>query len=264
MNSEIMEKGVFFLIFILISLMGLLAVNIFNTENKVLDAFSIKNTSVFTENFSEGVLNHQTWQITQEGDFKKRIIDIYDVDPSENVDSRLKLGMNTIGTGDDTVKFLGVKSIEKVNLSDETKISFDLDWNNQSNGCYLTGSFYLCPTATSGNPEDENNWIKFEYIGVPPGQNARCVIANKVDGNTRIIYTDGWPEDRIGRRIEDQHIIMVLDNKSLKVQENGIELNTPLLNDLNLTSAYIYLQMSSHSNYPLREIYFDNITITNT
>lgn len=262
MNSGIVKKGVYVLGLIFIVLVGLLTVNTFNTDEKTSAAISVNNTSRFNENFSAGILNSQAWQITREGDSKESIIDIYDVDPSENVDYRLRLGMNTIGTRDDTVKFLGVKSVEKVNFSDGKEISFDLDWNNQSNGCYLTESFYLCPAATSRNPENENNWVKFEYIGVPPGQNARCVIANKIDGNTRMLYADGWPEDRTGRQISNQHIKLILDNKSFKFLENGKELNTSPFNDLNFTSAYIYLQMSSHSNYPMREIYFDNIAVT--
>jgi hypothetical protein len=219
---------------------------------------------MFYENFSSGVLNPQTWQITREGDFKESIIDVYDVDPSENVDYRLRLGINTIGTRDDTVKFLGVKSVKKVNFSDGKEISFDLDWNNQSNGCYLTGSFYLCPNATSGNPENEKDWVKFEYVGVPPGQNARCVIANKVDGNIRLLYVEGWPEERTGRKIVDQHIKLILNDKSFKILENRKELYASQLHDLNFTSTYIYLQMSSHSNYPMRDIYFDNIVVTNS
>ena len=116
--------------------MGLLAVNTLNIEHKVSGDISIKNTSIFNENFSAGILNPQTWQITREGDFKESIVDVYDVDPSEKVDSRLRLGLDTISTKDETVKFLGVKSVEKVNFVDGTEISFDLDWNNQSNGCY--------------------------------------------------------------------------------------------------------------------------------
>lgn len=262
MNSGTIKKGVYILGFILILLVGLLAVNTLNMEDKVSGDISVKNASVFNERFSGDVLNPQMWQITREGDFKESIVDVYDVDPAENVDYRLRLGMNTIGTRDETVKFLGVKSVEKLNFSDGTEISFDLDWNNQSNGCYLSGSFYICPTETSGNPENENDWLKFEYIGVPPGQNARSVISNKVDGNTRMLFTDGWPEERTGRQITNQNIKIILDNKRLKILENGRKLNTSSLDNLNFTSAYIYLQMSSHSNYPMREIYFDNIAVT--
>jgi hypothetical protein len=31
--------------------------------------------------------------------------------------------------------------------------------------------------------------------------------------------------------------------------------------NLNFTTAYIYLQISSGANYPSREIYFDNIVV---
>ncbi len=242
--------------------MGLLVVNTLNMEPNVSGTIPINNISTFNENFSERFLNPQAWQITRDGDSKDSIVDTYDVNTSANDDYRLRLGINTIGTKDETVKFLGVRSVEKISITDGTEISFDLDWNNQSNGCYLSGSFYLCPTATNGNPENENNWLKFEYIGVPPGQNARCEIASKMDGNKRLLYTDGWPEKRTGRQIADQHIKIIFDNKSFKVLENGGELNASTLNDLNFNSAYIYLQMSSHSNYPMREIYFDNISFT--
>jgi hypothetical protein len=160
MNSRNVKKGIILFGVILIFLMGLLAVNIFNIHGKALGALSIKNAYTFSENFSGGVLNPQTWQITHEGDFEESIVEVYDVNPSKNVDYRLRLGMDTIGTRDDTVNFLGVRSVNKVNISDGTEISFNLDWNNQSNGCYLSGSFYLCPTATDGNPENENNWLK--------------------------------------------------------------------------------------------------------
>ena len=215
------------------------------------------------DSFSDGTLNPQLWQITREGDFKESVIDVYDVDPSENVDYRLRLRANTIGTRDDTVKFHGVRSVEKMDFNEGKEISFDIDWNNQSNGCYLTASLYICPTVTSGNPREENDWLKFEYVGVPPGRNARCVIAIKSDGRIKYLYTEGWPEQKSGRHIAYQRIRIILDdkNKSLKIIENGKEIYSSQSHELEFTSAYVYLQMSSHSNYHAREIYFDNVVI---
>ena len=46
----------------------------------------------------------------------------------------------------------------------------------------LTGSFYLCPAATSGNPENENDWLKFEYIGVPPGKTLVVLLLIRLMG----------------------------------------------------------------------------------
>jgi hypothetical protein len=85
---------------------------------------------------------------------------------------------------------------------------------------------YLCPTVTNGNPEEEKDWLKFEYVGVPPGRNARGVIATKIAGVVLYLYTEGWPEQRTGRHIAYQRIKIILDNKneSLKIIENGKEI----------------------------------------
>jgi len=232
------------------------------TDNIIAERPELTEIVELQDNFSDGTLNPQLWQITREGDFKESTIDVYDANPTENADYRLRLRANTIGTKDDTVKFHGVRSVEKVNFSDEKEISFDLGWNNQSNGCYLTASLYLCPTATNGNPRNEKDWLKFEYAGVPPGRNARCVIATKSGGKVKYLYTEGWPEQKSGRHITNQRIKIILDNKSLKIIENGTEIYGTQSHGLEFTSAYLYLQMSSHSNYLAREIYFDNVVIS--
>jgi len=259
MNKVFLKKRVYLFSLLLIFILVIVAVNSME-ETIPITKFSSDST-IINENFTGVVLNAQTWQITREGDFKESTIDVYDVAPSENIDFRLRLRMATIGTNDDTVKFHGVRSVEKINFSEGTEISFELDWNNQSNGCYLTGGVYLSPNSTSQNPRSENDWLKFEYVGVPPGQNARSVIATKVDGKTRLLYTEGWPENRTGRHISNQHVNIMIDNKSFKIIENGNEIFASS-HDLSFTSAYIYLQMSSHSNYPSREIYFDNIAVS--
>ena len=231
------------------------------TDDVIAERSKLTEIVELRDNFSNGTLNHKLWQITRDGDFKESTVDIYDADPTKKVDYRLRLRANTIGTKDDTVKFQGVRSIEKMNFSAGKEISFDIDWNNQSNGCYLTASMYLCPTVTNGKSGEEKNWLKFEYVGVPPGRNARCVIATKSDGRVKYLYTEGWPEQRTCRHIAYQRIRIILDNKSLKIIENGKEIYSSQSHGLVFTSAYVYLQMSSHSNYPSREIYFDNIII---
>lgn len=261
MNIEVVKKVIYFFSIVLIVFIVIFTINIVKIKEKPSNTFFNINNSVFDDNFSEGILNTQTWQITREGDFKESIIDVYDIDPTENVDYRLRLQANTIDTSDDTVKFHGVRSIQKFDFNNGLNISFDLDWNNQSNGCYLTASIYLCPTITNANPRNENDWLKIEYIGVPPGQNARIAIANKIDGRIRWLYTEGWPEERSGRKIANQHINIIFDNKTFRIIENNEEIYTAPSYNLAFTSSYIYLQMSSHSNYPIREIYFDNIAI---
>ena len=216
---------------------------------------------VFKDDFEQGILDSNKWSPTREGDFRESIVDVNDVDPTKLFDYRLRLKADTIGTRDDTVKFHGVRSMRRIDFAKGKRISFDLDWNNQSNGCYLTGAIYLCPTVTNGNPREEKDWLKFEYVGVPPGYNARSVIATKIDGLVRSLDLDGWPENRRGRQISNQRITIILDDKGFKVVENGKEIYNSQLHNLRWTAAYIYLQMSSHSNYSLREIYFDNIIV---
>lgn len=55
---------------------------------------------------------------------------------------------------------------------------------------------------------------------------------------------------------------LIIDRKGLKVTENGKELFSTQDHGIDFTQAYLYLQMSSHSNYPAKEIYFDNITVS--
>lgn len=58
------------------------------------------------------------------------------------------------------------------------------------------------------------------------------------------------------------HLKLIIDNNQLKVIENGKDLYYTKNHGLNFIKAYLYLQMSSHSNYPAREIFFDNIKIS--
>jgi hypothetical protein len=261
MNTKVVKKTLCLFCLILIVFVAILTVNRVKIEEKAPSTISITDSAIFNENFSEGTLNPKLWQITREGDFKESRIDVYDTDPTENVDYRLRLRANTIGTRDDTVKFHGVRSLYNVDFREGKEISFDIDWNNQSNGCYLTASVYLCPTATKGNPRDEKDWLKFEYVGVPPGRNARCVIAAKSDGKVKYLYTEGWPEQKSGRHIAYLRIKIILDGENLKVIESGTERYSTQSHELEFSSAYLYLQMSSHSNYPTREIYFDNVVV---
>jgi hypothetical protein len=170
---------------------------------------------------------------------------------------------NTIGTKDETVKFHGIRSIRMIDFTEGNAITFDMDWNNQSNGSYLSSGLYLCPTDTGTNPRDEPSWIAFKYAGVPPGKNARFEVSRNHNGMFKYLFTEGWPDkQRIGRKIKNQHVEIIIDNRNLKIVENGKEIFKRNYHGLSFTRAYLYLQMSSHNNYPAREIYFDNIVVS--
>ena len=220
---------------------------------------------MFQEDFEQGSLDSSRWEVTIDGDFAEVVVDVYDVDPSEDTDYRLRLRADTIGTSD-PLKFLGVRSRNEFDFGTGRAVSFDLDWNSQSNGCYLTASLYLCPVI-SNNPKGEDNWLKFEYTGVPPGRNVRTNIWRKVDGVIEELLTDWGPRDEqdrpIGKSLEigSQMIGLLLEENSLRVFENSKEILQLPHYELSFTTAYIYLQMSSGTNYPSREVYFDNVTV---
>lgn len=247
-----------------IALKHILISIVFMTLSLTVSCATIKlhHNKIFQDNFEQGQLDHSHWEITQDGDFAETIIEAYDHDPSEATSYVLRLCANTIGTSDDTVKFHGVRSLQQIDFLEEKIISFDLDWNNQANGSYLTSGIYLCPVATNINPKDESDWIALQYIGVPPGEKARFQISEKTKGSLCLLFAEGWPhKQRTGRKIGHQHIELIIGKTRFKVLENGEELFAIENHRLSFTKAYLYLQMSSHSNYPSREIYFDNIVV---
>jgi hypothetical protein len=206
------------------------------------------------DDFSGPALDQRRWHVTRQGDFQESTVDV--------VDGRLRLRMATIGTRDDTVKFHGVRSAQAFDISSGIAVSFELDWNDQANGSYLTAGMYLCPVATDGNPRDEENWLKLEYVGVPPGRNARALLATQQSGHLRHIYTEGWPdEQRTGRKIGRARARLVLEGPLLQVWENDELLFETEQQPLPFDQAYVYLQMSSHSNYPPRELFFDDVRV---
>lgn len=245
-----------------ISLIGFLSIFLFSAAGCV---FVSRRPGVFVEDFEKGLLDLSRWEVTSDGEFTEAYMDVIDVAPGEEADHWLRLRANTIGTSD-PLKYLGVKSRHTVNFTTAKEILFDLDWNKQTNGSYLTASFYLCPSK-SDNPKEENDWLKFEYVGVPPGRNVRINILAKVDGVVYPLHIDWGPRDDNGRPLgrplglSSHRISLFLDKSCVRVVQDDEEIFPLSKHNLNFTTAYIYLQMSSGTNYPSREIYFDNIIV---
>lgn len=215
----------------------------------------------FHDEFSAPTLDTTKWQITRQNDFQESTIDIAGTKPENR---RLRLRAATIDTDDKTVKFHGVRMCEAVaDLTQPTVIQFQLDWNSQANGCYLTAGVYLCPLATDTNPRDADDWLRVEYIGVPPGKNARCEIARRTRGRLRFLHTEGWPrQQRTGRRVGVVNVELRLGpDRKLVAIENGKTIFETSDHQLTCGPAYLYLQMSTHSNYPPREMFFDTVRV---
>jgi len=246
----------------LISLVGILSVFLFSIAGCTS---IVRRPELFTEDFEKGRLDLLRWEVTSDGDFAEAIVDVIDVASGEETDFRLRLRANTVGTSD-PLKYLGLKSKNTVHFDTAKAILFDLDWNKQTNGSYLTASFYLCPIK-SDNPKEESDWLKFEYVGVPPGRNVRINILAKADGVIYPLHVDWGPRSDNGRPLgkplglSSHRISLFLDKSRMRVVQDDEEIFPLTKHNLNFTTAYIYLQMSSGTNYPSREIYFDNIIV---
>jgi hypothetical protein len=214
------------------------------------------------ETFDAGTLEASRWVRTVDGDFREHVADVADVSPHGAHDFRLRLRADTRGTRDDTVKFLGVRTVERFAVRDGTRIAIELDWNNQANGSYLSAGLILTPEASGANPLRSRSWLKAEYVGVPPGRNVRLVVVSCIDGRERTLYSEGWPEtNRTGRRIGVPELLLVFRGSSFEVWEDGDLLFEAAETPVGFDAAHLHLQLSSHSNYPPREIFFDDIRV---
>jgi hypothetical protein len=207
---------------------------------------------------SPALLDPARWSKCEEGDFEESSIGL--AGSREDGGERLKVRAATRGTRDDTVKFLGVRSVPAFGLIPGARISARLDWNHQANGCYLSQAIILSPQSTKGNPLLGPDWFKVEYIGVPPGENARLLIACRTQGRERFLFTEGWPDaNRKGRKIDLQGIEIVVLPAGVQVLENGATVFESKEKLLPTALSHLYLQVSTHSNYPPRELFFDRI-----
>ena len=221
----------------------------------------IGQAAVWMDTFSEPRVDPGRWQVTAAGDFRDWSVSVAEA-PQARGSGRLAVRADTRGSSDETVKVLGVRSIPLIDLDREVRVSVDLDWNDQANGSYLSAAIVLSPSSTRQSPFEAPDWLKVEYVGVPPGRNARMVVGVKQGGHERTLENEGWPgRGREGRRIGVQHLVIVSRRGALQVWENERLAYESKERVIGFDSAYLYLQMSSHSNYPSRTVYFDNVQV---
>jgi hypothetical protein len=83
----------------------------------------------------------------------------------------------------------------------------------------------------------------------------------KREGRERWLYNEGWPrEQRTGRPLGVPHVEIHVEDGFWKIVEDGRTLfDSGNKWPLPFREAHLYLQMTSHSNYPPRAIFFDNV-----
>jgi hypothetical protein len=215
----------------------------------------------WVEEFSAGRLDPSRWERIVAGDLRDWSADVVPArDPGRGF--RLRLRADTRGTRDETLKHVGVRTRDTIPLRNDTHISVRVDWGDQANGSYLSGAVVLSPHATARSPLETADWLKVAYVGVPPGRNARMLVGLKRQGRERTVYTDGWPDvNPAGRRIGVQDVSLRVRDRSVEVWEGEQQVWRSEPDALEFAEAFVYLQLSSHSNYPARAIHFERIAI---
>jgi len=218
-------------------------------------------TAGFVEEFAApGPPDPARWAVTSHNDFQESAVDVV-ADPRQPGDSRLRLMAATLGTDDDTVKQLGVALRQLIDLRQPATITVDLDWAHQANGSYLTQEITLCPTWTTENPLDAPDWLAFRFVGVPPGNTARPEVMRSGAGNLQVVERFGWPEVKPGRELGLARVTLELEGRALRLLVDGEQLAVVADAGFRFDQAHLYLQLSTHSNYTRRELFFDRVEV---
>lgn len=179
---------------------------------------------------------------------------------------RLVLGLDTLGTDDATVKLRGLRSRAAFDLEPGTtlRVGVTIDWNDPTNGCYLTAGLALVPEGeASDDPRAAAQALGFEWVGVPPGKHVRPWLWLRARGALRPLYAEGWPqprrEDRVGRHVRVARVTLELSPGRVRLLEDGAErfageaaLEGPLR---------LVLFVTGHSNYPARCVFMDDVEV---
>ena len=190
-------------------------------------------------------------------------------------DGQLVLGLDTLEADDATVKLRGVRSqrVFTLGAGERLRVCATLDWNEQVNGSYLTAGLALLPEpavddapaepAPLGLPHAAPEALAFEFVGVPPGRNARPFLWRRQAAGLRPLYTEGWPqprrEDRVGRPVGRVQLELEVRAETVVLREDGRErFRGPggLSGRLRL-----WLFVTGHSNYPPRSVVFDDVRV---
>lgn len=173
---------------------------------------------------------------------------------------RLALALDTLGTDPTTLKVVGVRTRSPMRLG---RVEWTLDWNQQRNGSYLKAALYVSPHATTGDPAELPDWIRVEHVGVPPGERWRHTVAEQQAGSLRYLDQAGWPADRSGRPPGAPRCRLDLQaDGRVTYAEDGVVRSAVRTARPFTVPVYVYLTLTSHSNYPRRTVYIDNVRLS--
>ena len=175
---------------------------------------------------------------------------------------RLTLAFDTLGTDDATVKLRGLRSREVFETGSGLALEATLDWNGQSNGCYLTLGLALAGEA-EGDPRAAQEALAFEWVGVPPGKNVRPLLWSRAKGAVQLLFTDGWPQPRVEERVgvtpRPVRVRVEAHSDRARLLVDGAERWSGPATLAGRVRAWVFA--TGHSNYPLRTVLVDALAV---
>jgi hypothetical protein len=213
-------------------------------------------TPLLSETF-QAPLDTTKWETVRVADTKS--------DRIEAAGGKLTLALDTLGTDDSTVKLRGIRSRASFELSKgPLKAEATIDWNAQSNGCYLSAGFAFVDAGFDGDPRQAPESVAFEWVGVPPGKNVRPYLTRHKKGALVELYTEGWPqpkvEDRTGRAPKKSKVGLEVGEKGVRLTEDGKELWKGSEGPSGKVKLVLFV--TGHSNYGERTVYFEGVTLS--
>ncbi len=196
--------------------------------------------------------DRDSWISFRVGDFRQSAIEI---------DKTLRLAADTRGTPPGTWKHLGVRSAAPIPLREGTFLSISVEWPENSDTSSMSASIVLSPYAIPGDPRTSSEWIDVSSIGTGLAA-GRLVVTSDVDGVSLTHFSEETPRvDFAGRPASRQDVRITVSNRTIQIEEDGWKLTETGPPALPSDQCFLYLMLSSDSNFPLREVQFSELKI---
>jgi hypothetical protein len=188
------------------------------------------------DNFSPGPLDPSVWAPFREGNFRDSAIEAI---------GGLRIAADTRGTPPGTWQHLGVRRIEAIAIRDGTAVAVSMSGGDSP---FLWGAMVFSTCNVPGNPKATSDWIAISW---GEGRMRVTACAGAVD-RVLVEKTAENPQ----RRVE------------IRFRAGGFHLfegDTPIFDSasaaVGFDLVYLYLMVSSESNYLLRAVRFHNLEI---
>jgi hypothetical protein len=175
------------------------------------------------------------------------------------VNHALRLATDASATAAGAMGFVGVVHPRALDLGRRQDIQLEIDAGDRRG---LRVGVYLVPVLTWEPPEQQPEWLKFEYVQDPPVAGVQRVLAARRSGRLTVVGTPTAAAPRVdAARIAHRSLRITLDRRRVRVFEDGTPWQESTDLALPFSSAYLYLQVSAPRGDRPAEGFFDDLVV---